>query len=181
MRIVRFDSRRGTVTFAYRHNAAGAGGEDTTDTKTIEAVEFIRRFLLHVMPKGMGRTQFYGWWASRNKKKQLPRIRAQLGAAAADPSAAPADAPDATLPEEMEEVLRRTCPHCGELALEKGFHVPAPPLYDLMEIVLWPQQRKAPLEHQAFLPGMATWVPGGEQFRASLFAQTGWSPLSGFT
>jgi len=50
-----------------------------------------------------------------------------------------------------------------------------------MEIVLWPQQRKAPREHQALLPGMATWVAGGEQFRASLFAQTGWSPLSGFT
>jgi len=104
-----------------------------------------------------------------------------LGAEAADPSAAPADAPDGPLPEEMEEVLRRKCPHCGELALEKGFHVPPPPPDDLMEIVLWPQQRKAPLEHQTLLPGMATWVPGGEQFRASLFAQTGWSPLSGFT
>jgi len=72
-------------------------------------------------------------------------------------------------------------PALWRVGVRKRFHVPAPPPDDLMEIVLWPQQRKAPLEHQALLPGMATWVPGGEQFRVSLFAQTGWSPLSGFT
>ena len=180
-RVLEIDTGRGTVTFGYRKNAAGPQGADITASETIAAVEFIRRFLLHVMPKGMGRTQFYGWWASRNKKEELPRIRAQLGAAATDSSAAPADAPDATLPEEMEEVLRRKCPQCGEQALEKVCHVPAPPRYDLMAIVLWPQQRKTAREPQPLLPGMATWVAGGEQFRASLLAQTGWSPLSGFT
>jgi len=51
-------------------------------------------------------------------------------AAAARPNAAPADAPGSTLPEEMEQVLRRKCPHRTELALERAFHVPMLPLYD---------------------------------------------------
>jgi len=53
------------VTFAYRAKHAGRDGEDTKDHQAISAVEFNRRYLQHVMPKGLGRAQSYGWWSVR--------------------------------------------------------------------------------------------------------------------
>ena len=49
-RILQFDPVRGTVTFEYRDNESGPQGEDVIRTCTIGAVEFIRRYLEHVMP-----------------------------------------------------------------------------------------------------------------------------------
>ena len=48
---------------------------------TLEADEFIRRFLLHVLPSGFARIRHYGLLAGRNKKKLLPLCRQLLGIA----------------------------------------------------------------------------------------------------
>lgn len=181
-RILEFDAARGTVTFAYRANNAGPDGEDVMRTTTIPAVELIRRYLEHVMPKGMGRGRFYGWWSGSKKGHELPRIRMALGVVAEDeqPRADEANDADGPVPE-PDAPPRRQCPACKEPALVRLWHDPAPRLSDLMHLVLWPQQRKSPCEHQAPLPTLASWRPGGEEYLASLYAQVGCAPASGFT
>ena len=41
----------------------------------LDSVEFIRRFLLHVLPNGFMRIRHYGWLANRCRKASLERIR----------------------------------------------------------------------------------------------------------
>ena len=45
---------------------------------TLDAVEFIRRFLLHVLPKGFMRIRHYGFLANRAKKRNLGLCRLLL-------------------------------------------------------------------------------------------------------
>ena len=47
-------------------------------TTTLEAVEFIRRFLLHVLPKGFMRIRHYGFLANRCKRENLAKCRQLL-------------------------------------------------------------------------------------------------------
>ena len=49
--------------------------EQRTETITITAVEFIRRFLLHSLPKGFVRIRHYGFLANRNRNENLNTIR----------------------------------------------------------------------------------------------------------
>ena len=183
-RILEFDPHEGTVTFGYRKNEAGPNGEDIQDTKTISAVEFIRRYLEHVMPKGLGRSQFYGWWSSCHKGKSLPRIRVQLGVELEEKEEAeeekkPDDDTDDT--HEPSPLPRRQCPLCKESTLVRQWKQSMPRLYNLMQVVIWPQQERTPLETQALLPELETWLPGGDAFVASVRAQPPLRPSSGFT
>jgi hypothetical protein len=52
--------------------------------RTLEAVEFIRRFLLHILPKGFVRIRQYGFLANRARGDKLALCRNLLGAAAKD-------------------------------------------------------------------------------------------------
>ena len=45
---------------------------------TLDAVEFIRRFLLHVLPAGMVRIRHFGFLANRVRKQKLIQCRALL-------------------------------------------------------------------------------------------------------
>ncbi len=49
--------------------------------------ELIRRFLLHVLPKGLMRVRHYGFLANRCRKEKLAKIREWLGRPADDQSA----------------------------------------------------------------------------------------------
>jgi len=69
----------------------------------------------------------------------------------------------------------------GARTLERVLQVSTPSVYDLMQIVIWPQQQKARREQQAVLPGMETWMPGGDAFRARLYAPPPRATMSGFT
>lgn len=42
---------------------------------TVDANEFIRRFLLHVLPKGFVRIRYYGFLANREKSSHLEKVR----------------------------------------------------------------------------------------------------------
>jgi len=44
-------------------------------TVTLKAVEFIRRFLMHILPKGLVKIRHYGLLANRNKKTKLKLCR----------------------------------------------------------------------------------------------------------
>ena len=69
------DVSDGHVRFSYRDRKNG----DVPATATLPAHEFIRRFLLHVLPSGLQRIRHYGFLANRAKKKALPRCRELLG------------------------------------------------------------------------------------------------------
>ena len=47
---------------------------------TLRASEFIRRFLLHVLPKGLMRIRHYGFLSNASRRKKLPLIREALAA-----------------------------------------------------------------------------------------------------
>jgi hypothetical protein len=71
--------------------------------------EFIRRFLLHVLPKGFHRIRHYGLFASANRAENIATARALLNVAppAVDPQKQPDVTPDAP------RVLPCSCPLCG--------------------------------------------------------------------
>ena len=68
-RIVNHDVSASTVSFAYKDYA------DNSNQKvmTLSRVEFIRRFLLHVLPSGFMRIRHYGFLSNSSRKKGLQR------------------------------------------------------------------------------------------------------------
>jgi hypothetical protein len=99
-----------SVTFSYRDRA----NDNKKKTMTLSSDEFIRRFLLHVLPSGFQRIRHYGILAGRSKADALAKCRAALGAAT------PADAPEVTAAERLLSVAGidiKRCPCCkiGEM------------------------------------------------------------------
>ena len=99
------DISDGKVTFKYKDRK----DNNATRTVTLDADEFIRRFLLHVLPDGFQRVRHYGLFANRNKKHDLARCRELLGVS---PPPQPAG-------ESTRELMLRIagfdiaqCPHC---------------------------------------------------------------------
>ena len=58
---------------------AGATGREWIKTMTLPADEFIRRFLLHVLPDGFHRIRHYGLFAKGNRAANIARVRELLG------------------------------------------------------------------------------------------------------
>jgi hypothetical protein len=56
-------------------------------TMTLTAEEFIRRFLLHVLPEGFQRIRYYGFLCNRYREQNLRRCRELLGMATETPPA----------------------------------------------------------------------------------------------
>ena len=97
-RLVAMDEER----VAFRYKAYRDGGKQKV--LWLSGVEFIRRFLLHVLPKGLMRIRHFGFLANRCRITKLDRIRAAL----TRPAEKPAELDKAvTWPEE-----RFPCPHC---------------------------------------------------------------------
>ena len=69
------DIVQGQVSFTYHDNRAGGEVKELT----LSAVEFIRRFLLHVLPDQFVRIRYYGLHHSAARKTKLARARALLG------------------------------------------------------------------------------------------------------
>ncbi len=76
-------------------------------TMTLKAHEFIRRFLIHVLPKGQHRIRHYGLFANGNRAANIARIRELLAAQAPAPDTDAADTADGP------RVLALPCPCCG--------------------------------------------------------------------
>jgi len=72
-RIINFQN--GSVTFSYKDY----NDHNKRKIMTISAIEFIRRFLLHILPDGFMRIRQYGFLANKTKKKIVPRIRDCIG------------------------------------------------------------------------------------------------------
>jgi hypothetical protein len=78
-RLLSFDGSR--VTFRWRDYARG----NKQRTMKVSAVEFIRRFLLHVLPKGFVRIRHFGFMANAQRSESLALCRRLLGMDAAPP------------------------------------------------------------------------------------------------
>ncbi|MGH8771105.1 MAG: IS91 family transposase [Burkholderiales bacterium] len=65
----------GQVTFSWKDYARG----NQQSLMTLKADEFIRRFLLHVLPRGFQRIRQFGFLANRRRREQLARCRQLLG------------------------------------------------------------------------------------------------------
>ena len=75
-RIVSFVGER--VTFRYKDYAHGGKHR----VMALTAIEFLRRFFLHVLPKGFVRIRYFGFLANRWRKARLAICREVLGCAA---------------------------------------------------------------------------------------------------
>jgi hypothetical protein len=101
----------GRVTFRYRDYAEARKEK----LLTLSAEEFLRRFVMHVLPKGFMKIRHYGLLASRQREARLraarrlllPRLGLPIGAATEIAPAEPA-----------------RCPHCGSVRLARGELLP---------------------------------------------------------
>ena len=96
-RLVAFENDR--VSFRWRDYAHGGKKK----VMTLSADEFLRRFLIHVLPKGLVRIRHFGLFANRRRETALARCRDLLGAAAC------ADRPAAD--------IQLRCPACSGVML----------------------------------------------------------------
>jgi hypothetical protein len=98
------------VSFAYHDNKDGGQKK----ILTLPAVEFIRRFLGHVLPEGFTRIRHYGLHHSSARKSKLPQARQLLGLEPALPPAYKLE-----LKAWLKEILGTDeldrCPHCGQV------------------------------------------------------------------
>jgi hypothetical protein len=113
-RIIKLEN--GMVTFTFKNRK-----KERTETITITAVEFIRRFLLHSLPKGFVRIRHYGFMANRNRNKNLKTIRQLIGMSVPD------EKETATLEEMMLQLMGTDitiCPCCTEGKMQFFAEIP---------------------------------------------------------
>jgi len=108
----------GAVTFTYRDRA----DNNAIKPMTLDAVEFIRRFLLHVLPDGFVKIRYFGFLAHRNRKQAIGKIRELIG---------PASDPVTIRQETVAEMMLRVtgivigvCPMCGVGKMKAGTVLP---------------------------------------------------------
>ena len=98
-------------------------GRDRFKTMTLDPAEFIRRFLLHVLPSGLHRIRYYGLFAGAVRADNIERARQLLAATenAPLPSRLEADS-------QAEDVSpARRCPCCGgRMLIVETFLTPRP-------------------------------------------------------
>jgi hypothetical protein len=73
---------------------------------TLDAPEFIRRFLLHILPPGFVKIRHFGFLANRNRSVGLALCRKHLD------TAVPAKAPVGLLTDPQMRAAERRCPAC---------------------------------------------------------------------
>jgi Putative transposase/Transposase zinc-binding domain len=106
-RIVSLDD--GRVGFTWKnYRCAGQ-----TKVMTLEAHEFIRRFLLHVLPDGFHRIRHYGYLANGGRADNLARCRRLVGECAVNPQQVAADRDRGGGHPPSRDRVPFPCPECG--------------------------------------------------------------------
>ena len=104
------DIAEGKVSFRYkdyRHEAQ-------QKTMTLQAEEFIRRFLLHVLPEGFQRIRYYGFLANRYRQQKLARCRDLLDTSQPEPAASKVNNDYRDRYEELTGSSLWQCPVCHQ-------------------------------------------------------------------
>ena len=93
------------VTFKWKDYRAQ--GRERYKSMALPIAEFIRRFLIHVLPQGFHRIRHYGLFANGGRTRNIARARELLGMP-------PPEAEDTDTAEDTEPpALAQPCPHCG--------------------------------------------------------------------
>jgi hypothetical protein len=108
-RLIAFDGK--AVTFKWKDYRAKA--PDRQKLMTLEASEFIRRFLLHVLPRRFHRIRHTGLFANGNRAENLALARKLLKVPAA-PEDADVQNQEA---DRDEQTCSQPCPHCGGIMI----------------------------------------------------------------
>ncbi len=110
----------GRVTFNYRDR----NDENKSKEITVKAEEFIRRFLLHILPRGFMKIRYFGFLANTNKSECIPLLRKLIN---------PHAKITKTLPETFQEMLLRLtgvditlCPKCCQGKMARVELLPVP-------------------------------------------------------
>jgi len=127
-RLVSLDG--GCVSFRWKDYRAK--GRTRHKTMTLTAGEFMRRFLLHVLPCGFHRIRHYGLLANVGRRQNLARARELLGATSPDEPRTLASAPEATALS-TTPTTGFVCRCCGSVmrvieTFARGATIRAPPL-----------------------------------------------------
>jgi len=101
-RLRSIDQSARTVSFSYKDYADG----NRIKTMTLTGVEFIRRFLLHLLPQGFTKIRHYGLLANNCRQKRLPVARTALSTSALrfEPKSIPQSS--------ARSAPQQLCPHC---------------------------------------------------------------------
>jgi len=117
------------VIFRWRDRANG----NSNQLMTLELAEFVRRFLLHLVPQGLMRIRHFGLLANPTRRKHLERCRSLLGVEVDRSSAPELSKPSQSLEQAIELRKLHPCPRCatGTLivvgCLMPGTRICAPP------------------------------------------------------
>src|SRR5262245_61127494 len=106
-----FDLADGRVSFRWKDYAHGG----RQGIMTLDSVEFVRRFLRHVLPSGFVRVRHYGLLANRHRQEKLARCRELLGTSVPPQADTAPSEPDPVTPPGRETTVdpTRGCPRCG--------------------------------------------------------------------
>jgi hypothetical protein len=87
---------------------------------TLDAMEFLRRFMLHILPRGFQRIRHFGFLANRVRQTKLTQCRTLLKQQAGVPPAMPVD----TQAPQVQEDRGGVCPACerGRLVWVETLH-----------------------------------------------------------
>ena len=111
-RLVSFDDQ--SVRFRFKDYACGSRHK----VMRLDPQEFIRRYLLHVLPRGFMRIRHYGLLGNRAKHHQLVRARTALNAPRAEPAPAAPETIEAFWLRIAQLDIHR-CPHCARGRLQR--------------------------------------------------------------
>jgi hypothetical protein len=157
-RLISFD--RAGVTFKWKDYRAK--GRDRQKIMTLSADEFIRRFLLHVLPPGFHRIRHYGLFANGSRAENLARARELLAVAGRHQEPEPGQERD------DPPAISYPCPSCGGpmIIIETfepgrlGFRMPSQMCYRLRQVrggirgisVDSPEGAEARAKHSVIVP-----------------------------
>ena len=102
---------------AFRYKDYRIDGPGRYTTMTLDTHEFIRRFLMHILPKGLHRIRHYGFLANGTRADNIAKIRALL-------SVAPRTESSETAAADQACALPCPCPCCGGRMLIIEFFEP---------------------------------------------------------
>jgi hypothetical protein len=125
----------GQVTFTYKNRKTGQ-----IQQTTIEAVEFIRRFLLHALPNGFVKIRHYGFLANRNRRQNLAKIR-HLHALPKREEIAEKSVEEMMLSLTGNDI--KICPCCGKGKMQVKGEIPKRAGVCAKDIIRPPTHRKA--------------------------------------
>jgi hypothetical protein len=104
------DVKDGQVTFQWKDYRSKS--QQKSRVMTLESDEFIRRFLIHVLPRGFQRIRFFGLLSNRNRKARLADCRRLLAAPILELLPNPGDYRSLRQPLTQESIRR--CPGCDK-------------------------------------------------------------------